>query len=102
MTTRVPATTAIPATHATPLHPPAAEPPIDTGLLDLRTFVILMCSLATALITGAGAGLAAAYTIEQAPVVAAIVASLAAGIPTLLGTAATMNALISRPPPRTE
>lgn len=97
-------TTQVPTTAATPPNPvatdvtPADQPDPDTGLLDLRTFVILLCSLVTALITGTGSGLTAAYNIEQCPVVAGVIAGLAVGITTLLGTAATMNALISRGP----
>lgn len=97
-TTEVPTPTPSHATSVVSAPLPAAQRPAETGLLGLRAFVILLCSLVTALITGTGAGLAAASTIEQAPALAGAIAGLAAGITTFLGTAVSMNALISHAP----
>lgn len=95
--TQVPTAPAALPNRALSEHVPTGTCPSDAGLLDLRAFVILGCSLWVALLTGAGAALLAACTIEQAPVIAATIAGLATAFTSLIGTAATINSLISRP-----
>ena len=68
----------------------------SAGLMDLRAFVILLCSLLTGFLAALPAGLAASEHYSQSPLSVGLLAGSAAFIAASLSTAATLHSLIAK------
>ena len=80
---------------ATPSAPSA--PSASVGLIDLRAFVILLCSLLTGFLAALPAGLAASEHYSKSPLTVGLLAGGAALLAVGLSTAATLHSLIDKP-----
>lgn len=84
--------------HPRPPAPPAPNAPSSSaGLVGLRAFVILLCSLFTGLLAALPAGLAASEHVSTNPLAVGLLAGVAAFVPVGLSTAATLHSLIDKP-----
>lgn len=80
-----------------PASPAPSAPSAPAGLVDLRAFVILLCSLFTGFLAALTAGLAASEHVSTNPLAVGLFAGAATFVAVSLSTAATLHCLIDKP-----